>query len=131
MRLEKPISAPVSFSEVPPKSLFKQFPIDEHPLSSFKVRSSSTSSSYASLLEAIDRVIIMFLALCPHVVSQDLNTSDPQRRKPLVVVQWSIDPGSVLMSYISQRVTGSQTRLERRAFLQTTRSSDCIYRKPI
>ena len=87
VRWEKPIGASTSFSEVPPKSLSKQFPIDEHPLSSFKVRSSSTSSSYASLLQAIDGVIIMFLALCPHVVSQDLNTSDLPRRKLIVVVQ--------------------------------------------
>ena len=84
MRLEKPIGAPTSFSKVPPKSLLKQFPIDEHPLSSFKVRSSRTSASH---LQAIDGVIITFLGLCPHVVSQDINTSDLPRSKPLVVVQ--------------------------------------------
>ena len=42
--------------------------IDDSPLSSFVERPSSTSSFHASLLQVIDGV--MFLALCPHVVSQ-------------------------------------------------------------
>ena len=41
---------------------------DGDPLSSFQGRSSSASSFHASLLQAIDSE--MFLALCPHVVSQ-------------------------------------------------------------
>ena len=42
--------------------------IDDGPLSSFEGRSSSGFSFHASLLQAIDGV--MFLALCPQVVSQ-------------------------------------------------------------
>ena len=42
--------------------------VDDGPLSSFQGRSSSASSFYASLLQAIDGVV--FPALCPQVVSQ-------------------------------------------------------------
>ena len=53
--------------------------IDDGPLSSFQRRSSSASSVYASLLQAIDGV--MFLALCPQVVpegSQHFRSSEKQ-----------------------------------------------------
>ena len=54
-------------------------------LSSFQRRSSSASSFYASLLQAIDGV--MSLALCPQVVSQAPQHLRSSRSKPLVRVE--------------------------------------------
>ena len=68
---EKPICAPPRLSEVSLTLLLKRFQIrliDDGPLSSFEGRSSSASSFYASLLQAIDGE--MSLAVCPQIVFQ-------------------------------------------------------------
>ena len=59
-----------SLSQVSPKLPLKRFLTDDGPLSSFRGRSSSASSFHASLLQAIDDVIDMSMALCPQVMSQ-------------------------------------------------------------
>ena len=67
---EKPICAIPRLSEVSPTLPLERFQclIDDDALPSFQGRSSTASSFYASLLQAIDGV--MSLALCPQVVSQ-------------------------------------------------------------
>ena len=62
-RSGKPVRAPPCLSNVYPV-----LPLKRVPMLPFQVRSSSTSSLYASLLRPIDGV--MSLALCPKTVSQ-------------------------------------------------------------
>ncbi len=71
MRWENPICAPPRLSKFPQRCHCDSSSvrlIDNGPFSSFQGRSSSASSSHASILQANNGV--MFLALCLQIVSQ-------------------------------------------------------------
>ena len=60
---------------------------------------SSSSSSYATVLQAFDGVISF--ALCPHVVFKLLSTSDLLRQKPLVMASL---PASISAEFACQYI---------------------------
>ena len=88
MRLGRPICAPLrlrSFPNVAIKTVsMVVWLIDDGPFSSSQGTSFSSSSFYASFLQAIGGV--MSLALCPQAVSQAPHTSDLLRHKLPVMV---------------------------------------------